>query len=122
MINKPFINFKNMSDFEQYKLAADINNTTYYIGPYDEGVHTGTPDIQYHAIVFIENPNCIWTRGSLYKCSSSIDVIYDDEVIDDIKEDVYVKYVTQSLSETEQETARKNINALSGDALDWEYF
>ena len=74
MYSEHFINCSQLTIFNTLKLSANINNTTYTIGP-GGTVYTGTPDISYESIVFVSETKCIWTHGDLYTCSSIVNAV-----------------------------------------------
>ena len=78
MINSLFIICKNFNEFSELKLSKSKEDNSYIIGPYGIELYEGEPDISYYTIVFIENPNCIWTHGALNNCS--VDISYLDDI------------------------------------------
>lgn len=60
------IHCKTYSTFNSKKLSAQVENTSYTVGV-DGSRNTGTPEINYQDIVFIQDTAQIWTHGKLYE-------------------------------------------------------
>lgn len=75
-----FIHIRSYSSFCNLKLSADIDNTSYTIGPSDI-IEFGTPDVRFDSIVFVGEKSMMWTHGKIYECNSDSDISvdYDEE-------------------------------------------
>lgn len=63
-----FIHIRSYSSFCNLKLSADIDNTSYTIGPSDI-IEFGTPDVRFDSIVFVSEKSMMWTHGKIYECN-----------------------------------------------------
>lgn len=108
-----FAHSNTYANANKTKLSADKDNKSYTIG-FNGSVTNGTPDIKWQQILFIKDTKQIWTHGQLYNCASNITSEDFSDNIDDIDiSRTFVQFVSQYLSDTEQEQARHNIGAAS---------
>lgn len=76
-INKKLIHFNKFTTFNSKKLSANSDNTQYTLGV-NGTVTTGSPEINYHSIVYIKDRKQIWTHGQLYDGNESPVIVLDD--------------------------------------------
>ena len=60
--------YASYNTFASKKVSAQADNTKYTTGPTGTTVTSGTPDVVWQAIVFIQDTLQIWTHGKLYHC------------------------------------------------------
>jgi hypothetical protein len=123
-INKKLIHFNNFSTFNSQKLSANANNDQYTEGINGE-IKSGSPDILYQSICWIKDTQQQWTHGQLYDGTNSsvtestinnwgfLSGEETSEELDDIETNTYIKYVVQTLTETQKQQTRDNIGAAS---------
>ena len=98
-INKKLIHFNKKENFEKEVANGNILD---------------------HSIVFIKDSKEIYTHGTIYgsevDISNKMDIVDNlvrvedvDGELDDVPEDVCVKYVSQSLTEEQKEQVRENL-------------
>ena len=91
-INKKLIHFKSKENFDKEVANNNILDTS---------------------ICFIQDSQQIWTHGQVYNAFSNMQLVDTSEEVDDVEQDIYVKYIPQNLTEEQQEQARQNINCPS---------
>jgi hypothetical protein len=110
--------------FSTLKVAYNETDTQYQIGGLGSVIN-GVPDIKWQSIAFIKDVQKIWTHGQLYNCTNSSitestinswGFLSGEETsgeLDDVETNTYVKYVVQTLTETQKQQTRNNIGAAS---------
>lgn len=76
-IKKKLIHFKKFTTFNSKKLSANESNDKYTVGISDVQL-SGSPDILYQSIVYIQDTQQQWTHGTLYSSSSIKELSYSD--------------------------------------------
>ena len=115
-INKKLIHFNTFENFNSKKLSANIENTKYTLGINGE-IQNGSPDILYQSIVYIKDTKQQWTHGQLYASAANVEAVDTSETLDDVETNTYVKYIAQTLTDTQKQQVRENIGAASSDDI-----